>query len=76
VRDRFTVAEQMSYVMNAVRRDGTALFSSLCAELDRTGIIVTFLAILELIRRGRVGYDQPESFADIRLFAVAPAAAA
>ena len=73
VRDRFTVAEQMSHVMNAVRRDGTVLFSSLCAQLDRTGIIVTFLAILELIRRGRVGYDQPESFADIRLFAVVPA---
>ncbi|MBV8424285.1 MAG: segregation/condensation protein A [Candidatus Eremiobacteraeota bacterium] len=72
VRDRFTVAEQMAYIMNAVRRDGTVLFSSLCAQLDRGGIIATFLATLELIRRGRVGYDQPETFADIRLFAVAP----
>lgn len=74
VRDRFTVAEQMSYVMGAIRRDGTALFSSLVSQLDRSGIIVTFLAVLELIRRGRVGYDQPESFSDIRLFAIAPAA--
>ena len=53
----------MSYVLGAVRRDGAVLFSDLCSELDRTGIIVTFLAILELIRRGRVGYDQPQSFA-------------
>lgn len=75
VRDRFTVAEQMSHVLTAVRRDGMALFSALCAQLDRTGIIVTFLAVLELIRRGRIGYDQPESFADIRIFALAPAPA-
>jgi len=72
VRDRFTVAEQMSHVLATVRREGTVLFSNLCAELDRSGIIVTFLAILELIRRGRVGYDQSESFADIRIFTVAP----
>lgn len=73
VRDRFTVAEQMSVVLGTIRRQGSALFSELCAQLDRSGIIVTFLAILELIRRGRVGYEQPESFADIRLFAAAPA---
>jgi len=72
VRDRFTVAEQMSLVVATIRRDGTALFSNLVSQLDRSGIIVTFLAVLELIRRGRVGYDQPESFADIRLFAIAP----
>ena len=75
VRDMFTVGQQMSYVMNAVRREGAVLFSNLCAQLDKPGIITTFLAILELIRRGRVGYDQPQSFADIRLFAVAPAPA-
>ena len=74
VRDRFTVAEQMTQVLSAIRRDGSALFSKLCEQLDRGGIITTFLAVLELIRRGRIGYEQPESFADIRLFAAAPAA--
>ncbi|MGH7684042.1 MAG: segregation and condensation protein A, partial [Vulcanimicrobiaceae bacterium] len=74
VRDRFTVAEQMSHVLSAIRRDGSALFSQLCEQLDRSGIIATFLAILELIRRGRIGFEQPESFADIRVFAAAPAA--
>jgi len=74
VRDRFTVAEQMSNVLSVIRRDGSVLFSELCARLDRAGIITTFLAVLELIRRGRIGYEQPESFADIRLFASAPAA--
>jgi len=73
VRDRFTVAEQMSHVLATIRRQGSALFSELCAQLDRSGIIVTFLAILELVRRGRVGYEQPETFADIKLFAATPA---
>lgn len=72
VRDRFTVAEQMSHVLSVIRRDGSALFSKLCEQLDRGGIIATFLAVLELVRRGRIGYEQPESFADIRLFAAAP----
>ena len=37
VRDLFTVAHQMSYVLGAVRRDGAVLFSDLCSELDRDG---------------------------------------
>jgi segregation and condensation protein A len=72
VRDRFTVAEQMSHVMTTIRRDGSAMFSQLCAQLDRGGVIATFLAILELIRRGRIDFEQPETFADIRLFAATP----
>ena len=76
VRDRVSVMEMMASVMTAIRREGKVLFSNLCASLDRDGIIVTFLAILELIRRGRIGYDQPESFADISLYALAPVAAA
>ena len=69
VRDKVSLMQQMAAVAAAVRRDGKVLFSQLCAGLDRDGIIVTFLAILELIRRGRIGYKQPESFADISLFA-------
>jgi chromatin segregation and condensation protein Rec8/ScpA/Scc1 (kleisin family) len=57
----------------------TALIAALRSAKEEKRPIVrdrfTFLAILELIRRGRVGYDQPHSFADIRLFAVAPAPA-
>jgi len=74
VRDRFSVAEQMSHVLATLRREGAALFSELCAKLDRGGIIVTFLAILELIRRGRIRYEQPDSFADIKLFPIVPSA--
>ena len=45
--------------------------SELCSELGmgRDVIVVTFLAILELVRRHRVAFEQPEAFDDIRLFA-------
>ena len=37
------------------------LFSALCHELGMTRevVIVTFLAILELVRRHRIAFDQP-----------------
>ncbi|HEV3152812.1 MAG TPA: segregation/condensation protein A [Candidatus Baltobacteraceae bacterium] len=71
-RERLSLMASMDYIMRRVREDGEARFSKLCRELGmgRESIIVTFLAILELIRRHRVGYDQPELFDDIRIFAV------
>lgn len=41
--------------------------------MTRDIVIVTFLAVLELIRRHRVLFEQSEAFADIRLLARAPA---
>ena len=35
--------------------------------MTRDVVVVTFLAILELVRRHRISYDQPELFDDIRL---------
>ena len=39
--------------------------------MTRDVVIVTFLAILELVRRRRVRFEQPEAFDDIRLWAKA-----
>ncbi len=69
-RERVTLLAQMDYIARRIRETGEVLFSALCAELGRESIIVTFLAILELIRRRRVAYEQAELFDDIRLFAV------
>ncbi len=68
-RERLSLMASMDYIARKVREDGSVLFSSLCKELGMTrdSIIVTFLAILELIRRRRVSYDQPEPFDDIRI---------
>ena len=67
-RDRVSVIEQMAFVARIVRERGTAKFSELCAGYHRHEIIATFLAVLELIRRGRMGFRQDEAFADIELF--------
>lgn len=73
-RERLSLMASMDYIMRSVRERGEAHFSALCKELGtaRESIIVTFLAILELIRRHRIGYDQPDAFDDIRVFALPP----
>jgi len=72
-RERISLIAQMDYIYKRVKEQGEVMFSELCRELGmhRDGIIATFLAILELIRRRRVDYEQPEAFDDIRIFAIA-----
>lgn len=68
-RERLSLVASMDYIMRKVREEGTVLFSALCKDLGMTreSIIVTFLAILELIRRHRVAYEQPDLFDDITI---------
>ncbi|MDP9024080.1 MAG: segregation/condensation protein A [Candidatus Eremiobacteraeota bacterium] len=72
VRERVSLIAQMDYISRKVKDKGEVMFSTLCHELGMTRevIIITFLAILELIRRNRVGCEQPELFDDIRLFSI------
>jgi segregation and condensation protein A len=72
-REQLSVIAQMDYIVRALKERGEVLFSTLCRELGFTReiVIVTFLAILELVRRHRVAYQQPEAFDDIRLVRVA-----
>lgn len=74
-RDRISLLASMDYIMRRVKDRGEARFSELCEELGMTRdvIVVTFLAILELIRRRRLAFEQSDAFDDIRLFP--PAAA-
>lgn len=68
--ERISVLAQMDYIVRAIKERGEVYFSGLCRELGATReiVIATFLAVLELIRRRRVAYSQPEAFDDIRLF--------
>lgn len=77
VRERVSLLAQMDYISRQVKEKGEVYFSALCHELGMTRevIIVTFLAILELVRRNRVAFEQPDMFDDIRIFPI-PAAAA
>ena len=70
VRERVSLVEQMELIARTVRREGRATFFGLCAGLDRVAIIVTFLAVLELVRRLRVRVAQDETYGDIELLPV------
>lgn len=76
-RERVSLLASMDYIMRRIKERGESHFSELCNELGMTRevIIVTFLAVLELVRRGRLAFDQPEAFDDIRLFPVTKPAA-
>lgn len=56
LRPRWSVRAQMSYILDALRAAGQpCLFEDLFEEAtDRLWVVTTFLALLELIRRGRV----------------------
>ncbi|MGA2396310.1 MAG: segregation/condensation protein A [Candidatus Lustribacter sp.] len=73
VRERVSLNEQMDLVAKTVRRDGRASFFALIAGGDRFTIIVTFLALLELVRRGRIHVTQSGPFGDIDLLPAPPA---
>jgi segregation and condensation protein A len=74
-RERVSLIASMDYIVRRIKERGEARFSELCEELGMTRdvIVVTFLAILELIRRHRIAFEQTEAFDDIRLFAKAAA---
>ena len=69
-RERISLLASMDYIVKRIKERGEARFSELCQELGMTRdvIVVTFLAILELIRRHRLAFEQAEAFDDIRLF--------
>lgn len=68
------VAERMEAILDllAQHREG-ALFSDLFkAAATKLNVIVTFLALLELIKNRRIRAQQPQRFAAIRLMLVTP----
>jgi len=74
-RERISLIASMDYIMRRIKEAGEIYFSQLCNELGMTRdvVIVTFLAILELVRRRRIRFEQPEAFDDIRLWVKATA---
>ena len=70
---RVTVEEQMSYIESMTERMTGVRFADLFDDNPtRTIIVLTFIALLELLRMGRIGLRQNGPFRDIWLY---PAAA-
>ncbi|HUW99225.1 MAG TPA: ScpA family protein [Acidiferrobacter sp.] len=68
VREPLSVRERMTRILDCIRADGYTDFSSLFDFSEgKSGVVVTFLAILELVREALVTIVQNEPFAPIHL---------
>jgi len=70
-REAFSVVVKMNYVLKLVRERMTTTFGELIEGCEKLEIVVTFLAVLELIRARKITYAQTALFDDIS-FAPAP----
>jgi segregation and condensation protein A len=67
--DKWTVSEKIEDLLKATRERSELRFSELFASAtSRTEVVVTFLALLELIRLRRLQAMQPEAFGDIVIY--------
>ncbi len=67
-RERFTVADAVRNLRGRLRLDGSAVFGALFGDgADRLEVVVTFLALLELVRLGEVGVRQATAFAPVEV---------
>ncbi|MFN2477030.1 MAG: ScpA family protein [Chthoniobacterales bacterium] len=71
--EHFTVSEKIDWILQRVG-DGVPLrFSELFASMaSRVEIVVTFLALLELVRLRQIRATQPNAFDEIEIAATAP----
>jgi segregation and condensation protein A len=61
-----TIEEQIEFVLNALREKKRISFSALMAhQMDRVVVVVTFMALLELIRTHRIRLQQAVVFGEI-----------
>jgi segregation and condensation protein A len=72
-----SVLERMTEILSLLRDTWSMLFSTLAGgERRRADVVVTLLAVLELVRQGRIRAQQTELFGDIVLERTAGDAAA
>jgi segregation and condensation protein A len=63
-----TIEEQSDFILDYVEKRGAVLFTELMAQIkERIILIVTFVAMLELVKNRRLGLSQNQPFAEIWL---------
>jgi segregation and condensation protein A len=67
---RVTIREKIRYVMVILQRAGKSSFSTMLKNKSRVEIVVTFLALLELVKRNILDAQQSALFEDIQFEAV------
>ena len=67
-KEALSVRERMATILAKLKGENSLLFSQLFIRKEgRHGVVVSFLAILELGKEGLIEIIQPEPFADIRV---------
>ncbi len=65
---RFTIRQKINIILETLQRSGSTSFSSILnGKNSRVEVVVTFLALLELVKRHMVGANQTNLFGDITL---------
>ena len=68
VKEPLSVRERMSLILNNLNAEESLLFTALFTRAEgRHGVVVTFLAILELSKEGLIEILQAEPFAELRV---------
>jgi len=68
--DVYDVDEKMSLIARTVAEEGSVSFATLMQHCRaRAEVIVTFIALLELVKLGRIAVTQAEPFGDIQIVA-------
>jgi segregation and condensation protein A len=71
--EAYDVEDKMSLIARTVAEEGAVSFMRLMmACRARAEVIVTFIALLELVKLGQVGVTQAEAFGDIQIVARTP----
>lgn len=71
--DKWTVSEKIEWLMRLMKDRVRLKFSELFAETtSRSEVVVTFLALLELIRLRQLSVSQPEPFSEIEISRALP----
>lgn len=70
IRDEHTVPACMAHILRRVRRGGSASFASLFSEHpSREEVVTLFLALLELLKLGKITFFQEGIYGDITVSA-------
>jgi segregation and condensation protein A len=67
-RISYTIEEQTEYILSLFTHRSQVTFFEIVDRLERIGIIVTFLALLELIKNKFLAFHQDDSFEDVLIY--------
>jgi len=67
-RERFTIPEKVAHITQVLQANGRAMLSTLFDDCqNKSEMIVTFLAVLEMVRRQQIIAMQSSTFADVEV---------